>query len=280
MDIGLECLACALNQTITASRLSTDDEKLHDNIVEEMMQVLSQAKDYTFAPELFRQAQRIIIKHSGVIDPYKEIKKMHIEAVLEYYPHLLSFLESKEDQLYWALKIAAVGNSIDLAMFSEIDIDNIIQKELESLFVKDDYIYFKEKLKKAKNILILADNAGESVFDRILIDYLSDLTITYAVRDQPIINDVIIEDAIASKIKANIISSGSTSSGTIISESTEEFLSVYQQADIVISKGLGNYETLSDEKREIFFLFKAKCPLISRLLNVRQGDYLFVSNCT
>ncbi len=279
MKIGLECVPCVLNQTIAASRLATDDEGLHDKILQEMLQVLAKVNDHRYAPELFRAAQRIIAKHTGVADPYKEVKKDHIEAVLSYYPQLLSFLETKEDRLYWALKASAAGNCIDLGIFAEVDIDGIIEKELEGPFAKDDYDYFLEKLKKAKDILILADNAGESVFDRMLIDHLPDVPITYAVKDKPIINDVLIEDAIASKIDATIISSGSDVSGTIICEGTKEFQAIYKKADIVISKGQGNFETLSKEdKREIFFLFKAKCALVTRLLEVQLGDYVFILN--
>ena len=155
MEIGLECVPCVLNQTIAASRLATVDEGLHDKILQEMIELLTKVDDHSYAPQLFRAAQRIIAKHTGVVDPYKEVKKEHIEAVLNYYPQLLSFLESKEDKLYWALKAAAAGNCIDLGIFTEVDIDGIIERELEGPFAKDDYSYFLEKLKTAKNILIL-----------------------------------------------------------------------------------------------------------------------------
>ncbi len=279
MEIGLECLPCVLNHTIATSRLATEDERLHDKILQEMIGVLTKVDDYDYAPELFRAAQQIVATHTGVIDPYKEVKKEHIEAVLDYYPQLLAFLEEKEDKLYWALKAAAAGNCIDLGIFTEVDIDAVIEKELEGPFAKDDYSYFLEKLKTAKNILILADNAGESVFDRLLIDQLPDVEITYAVKAKPIINDVIIDDAIASKIDAKIISSGSDVSGTIVSEGTKEFQAVYKQADIVITKGQGNFETLSEEEeRELFFLFKSKCALVTRHLSVELGDYVFILN--
>lgn len=279
MEIGLECLPCVLNHTIAASRLATDDEKLHDKILQEMIEIMTKVDDYDYAPQLFRAAQQMIASHTGVSDPYKEVKKDHIEAVLNYYPQLLSFLESKEDKLYWALKAAAAGNCIDLGIFAEVDIDGIIEKELEGPFAKDDYPYFLKKLKTAKNILILADNAGESVFDRMLIEQLPDISITYAVKDKPIINDVLIEDAIASKIDAIIISSGSDVLGTIVSEGTKEFQAIYKKADIIISKGQGNFETLSEEnEREVFFLFKSKCALVTRLLDVELGDYVFILN--
>lgn len=280
MNIALEeCVPCLLNQMIAASQLATDDHSIRDEIIEEFLQLMLSIKDHQHCLKLFQKTQEIITHHTGVEDPYKDVKKVHIDAVLNYYPHLLSLFENKEDKLFWALKAAAAGNSIDLVMFSEVNIDAVIEKELEIPFIREDYKEFQEKLETAKDILIIADNAGESVFDRILIDNLPDLPITYAVRGKPIINDVIIEDAIASKINARIISSGSFVPGTIISEVTEEFKTLYHQADLVISKGQGNYVSLSKEReREIFFLFKAKCAVVTKFLKATAGDYFFISN--
>lgn len=138
------------------------------------------------------------------------------------------------------------------------------------------------KLKKAKSLLIIGDNAGETVFDRVLIEDFLNLNITYAVRSEPIINDATIEDAYASGLEkcATLISTGCNAPGVILDECNEEFLNIFNNADIIISKGQGNYETLSEEKKEIFFLLKAKCPVISEKLGVSVNDYVFKWNGT
>ncbi len=140
-----------------------------------------------------------------------------------------------------------------------------------------DIEQFEDRLKHAKTLLIIGDNAGETVFDRVLAEDFSHLDITYAVRSEPVINDATVEDARASGLDrcAGIISTGCNIPGLILEECSEEFLNIFNNADIVISKGQGNFETLSAQKREMFFLLKAKCPVVSKDLGVDINDYVF-----
>jgi uncharacterized protein with ATP-grasp and redox domains len=128
-------------------------------------------------------------------------------------------------------------------------------------------------------ILYLADNAGETVLDRILIETL-DKPVTYAVKSFPIINDALFEDAIAAGIDqvAAIRQTGSNCPGTVLHTCTDEFFRYYEEADLVLSKGQGNYEALSDENRSIFFLLKVKCKLVSRQLEAPLGS-LVLKGC-
>ena len=132
-----------------------------------------------------------------------------------------------------------------------------------------------EKALPEYDFLYLGDNAGESVFDKLLIETINK-PVFYATREVPVINDVIIDDAIASGLNsvAEIISSGSPAPGIILPLCSDEFLSVFQKADMIISKGQGNYEGLSDADRNIFFLLKAKCPVIAKDLNVNVNDII------
>ena len=134
----------------------------------------------------------------------------------------------------------------------------------------------------SKNILYLADNAGETIFDRVLIEEIKglygDKSIFYAVRERPIINDALKEDARACGIDriADVISSGSDTPGTIISLCSEAFLKIYRDADMIISKGQGNFEALSDVSRPIFYLFMVKCPVVAKDLGCRIGDIILL----
>ena len=223
---------------------------------------------------------QIVKKYTGIKDPYKAVKEKNISAAKEIYPLLKHFLYKKKERLYWALKIAATGNIIDSAIYSDIDLQNCIGQELEKEFSICDIEKLESKLKHAKNLLIIGDNAGETVFDRVLIEDLLRLDITYAVRSEPIINDATIEDARASGLDCStrLISSGCNAPGMILDECSEEFLNIFNNADVIISKGQGNYETLSDQKREIFFLLKAKCPVISSKLGINVNEYVFKCN--
>ncbi len=139
--------------------------------------------------------------------------------------------------------------------------------------VFDNFEDFKQARSTAGSVLYLADNAGESVLDRILIEEIN-APVTYAVSGLPVLNDVTHEDAVASGIAevAEIISSGTTAPGTILSSCNDNFLELFNKADVVISKGQGNYEALSDIDRSIFFLLRAKCPVVAEDLGVEDGD--------
>ncbi len=280
MEIFLDCLPCFLRQVLEASRLVTEDKDIQEKIIKETIKLISDYPNYRYSPEIGRAMHQIVKKHTGVNDPYKHIKSESINKALKIYPSLKYFLYKKPERLYWGLKIAATGNNIDSAIYSDINISKCIENELEKDFSICDIEKLESKLKRAKKLLIIGDNAGETIFDRVLVEEFLNLDITYAVRSEPIINDATIEDARASGLDhcTRLISTGCNAPGLIIDECSEEFLKIFSDADIVISKGQGNYETLSDNTRNIFFLLKAKCPVISNKLGVNVNDYVFKWN--
>ena len=215
--------------------------------------------------------------HTMTEDPYSLIKRKDLQIVLSLYPQLKLLIESKEDRLYWALKASAIGNVLDSAINFAYDIEGNINTELERPFAACDISMLEQRLETAKRILFIGDNTGETVFDCILLDQFSSLDLIYAVRSAPIINDATIQDAQASCLDqfARIISTGCDAPGVLLDECSDKFLDIFYSADIVISKGQGNYETLSDCNRDIFFLLKAKCPVIAKLLGIGAHEYIF-----
>lgn len=280
MSISTDCLACAFNHAVSASKIASTDLRIQNSIIKDTLITLTDFERYTYGPELFKMIHVITNNHTGNKDIYRSLKDLHIKKALDIYPLLEAFIHSKEDPLYWSAKTAAVGNIIDLGIYSEIDFLKTLKEELGKEFSLSDYTHFKQSISKAKTLLIIADNAGETVFDRTLIKELEGLEIIYAVREIPVINDATIEDAHASEITGvnKIISSGSTIPGTIINDCSEEFKQIFYASDVIISKGLGNFETLPKNDREIFFIFKAKCPRIAHLFNVELGDYVLKSS--
>jgi uncharacterized protein with ATP-grasp and redox domains len=280
MEICLDCLPCSLRQVLEASRLATDRAEIQAKIMKETAKLILDYERFRYSPEIGRAMHQIVKKHTGVLDPYKDIKSENIRNALEIYPSLKHFLFKKTERLYWALKIAATGNIIDSAIYNDINIGECVVKELEKEFTICDVKRLEDELKRASSLLIIGDNAGETIFDRVLIEDFLYLDITYAVRSEPIINDATIEDACASGLDhcARLISTGCNAPGLILDECSEQFLSILDNVDIVISKGQGNYETLSEQKRGMFFLLKAKCPVISENLGVSVNDYVFKWN--
>jgi damage-control phosphatase, subfamily I len=278
MKIFLDCLPCMLRQVLEAARLSTDDNEIQEKIVSDSLEILLHYKEYECSPDLALAMHQRVKIHTNNADPYRAVKNQDLEAALGVYMLLNVFLRSHDNELYWALKIAATGNNIDSAIYSNINIEQCIEKELAKRFRICDMERFRLKLENAKTLLIIGDNAGETVFDRVFAESLLPLNIIYAVRNAPIINDATIEDANASGLNtcATIVSTGCNAPGAILSQCSPAFLKSFYSADIVISKGQGNFEALSNCNREVYFLLKAKCAMISKKLGVNLNEYVFI----
>ena len=174
----------------------TKDETIHKKILNDSIHRLSQGLDaYRNAPEVGRLIHSLVKQHTGVVDPYHKLKSDELRLALAYYPEMKSFLSQKTDKLYWSLKIAAVGNVFDAAIHKQISDVSYIEQELIKEFKICDIGEFKRRLESAKTILVIGDNAAETVFDRVLIEELLDFNIVYAVRSGPIINDATVEEA-------------------------------------------------------------------------------------
>jgi uncharacterized protein with ATP-grasp and redox domains len=278
MKMQLDCMPCFLRQALEASRIVTDDLRLQTEVLKEALKIIGNFETYRYAPEVGREVHGLVKRLTGVADPYRQIKQNNWKLAERYYPEVKQYLWGKGGKLDWALKIAAVGNNLDAAIYQEVTDVKLFERELAKEFTVSDLNRWEERMKTAKRLLIIGDNAGETVFDRILIEHMLHLDVTYAVRNAPIINDATIEDALAARLDrhARIIASGCDAPGLILDECNAEFLEAYQQADLVLSKGQGNYETLSETvDREIFFLLKAKCPVIASDLKVDVGAYIF-----
>ena len=277
MEVFLDCLPCILRQVLDASTMATDDTDLQQTIMDEAIGLLRRYGEYPNSPAIAREMHRIVKAHTGIADPYTQVKKRDLEAALRLMPDLRRQLEGREDRLYWALKAAATGNVLDSAITTNFD-ETRFDAEFEAPFAVCDADTLTEKLKTAKSLLIIGDNTGETAFDCLLLEQFPHLRLTYAVRSAPVINDATKEDALASGIGAyaDIVSTGCDVPGVLLEECSDEFLSIFNSADIVISKGQGNYETLSDCPRGLFFLLKAKCPVIARSLDVELNSFVFM----
>lgn len=276
MKLYLDCIPCFMQQALRAGRMATSDEKKIKQILDETGEMVKTISMHATPAEIGMSVYRIVSKVTGVSDPYKKIKQKHLAETKSIYPELEKIVANSDDKLLSAIRIAIAGNVIDLGVIKSFDIVKDVKSILKRDFAIFDYSAFKKQLEKAENILYIGDNVGESVFDKILIKELKKPVI-YAVRSIPIINDVTMEDAIASGLDevAELIDSGCESPGIILNKSTPEFLEIFNTSGLVISKGQGNFEGLSDCSRQVFFLLKTKCPIISNHLGVEEGSIIF-----
>ncbi len=275
MKLYLDCIPCFMQQALRAGRMATSDEKKIKLILDKTGEMVSTISMHATPAEIGMKVYRIVSEVTGVRDPYKHIKQQHISETKAIYPELEKIVADSVDKLLTAIRIAIAGNVIDLGVKKSFNIVKDVKYILKQEFAVFDYNAFKSHLQKAESILFIGDNAGESVFDKILIKELRK-PVKYAVRSIPIINDVTMEDAIASGLDevAELFDSGCKSPGIILNQSTPEFLEIFNSSDLVISKGQGNFEGLSDCNRQVFFLLKTKCPIISKHLGVEDGSII------
>lgn len=264
-----------MQQALRAGRLATDDESKQKQILDETGKLV-QTLNMTQTPAEFGvEVYRIITEITGIKDPYKQIKSNSIKEAKELYKGLISTVKNSDDPLLTAVKSAIAGNIIDFGVNQSFDLKNDLKQILAQEFAVSDYDEFKSAVKNAKTVLYIGDNAGESVFDKLLIEQLNKKTY-YAVREIPIINDVTYEDAVNSDLGgvAKIITSGVKAPGAIINQFNKNFSELFQTADLIISKGQGNYEGLSGVSRSVFFLLKAKCKVIADDIGVKLNDII------
>ena len=273
MRTYLDCIPCFFNQALRAGRIVTGDETKLKKLLDEIGTMLSDIPLESTPPETGMRIYEKVREITGVFDPYKELKRESTEKALTLYPSLKSKIEKSNDKLLTAIRIAIAGNVIDFGVNRNFDIEEEIDMVLKQDFAIFDYDKFKHYSDKTNEILYIGDNAGESVFDRILIEEMKKPT-RYVVRAMPVINDVTYEDAVQAGIDkvASILSSGTSAPGTVLETCNAEFKEIYKKSEFVISKGQGNYEGLSDESHPVFFLLKAKCRVIADDIGVNEGD--------
>ncbi len=275
MKTYLECIPCFMQQALRAGRMTAKNEEQVKLILDEVSELVPNFSLENTPAEYGAEVYRIIKEITGVVDPYKQIKEDSINEALSLIPDLKQIIDESDNRLLTAVRIAIAGNVIDFGVNETFSLIEDIGKILVQDFAVSDFNYFKSAVKKAEKILYIGDNAGESVFDKLLIEEMGKKTI-YAVREIPVINDSTYEDAVNSGLAdvAEIISSGVKAPGTILNQCNDEFLELFQSADMVISKGQGNYEGLSDVNRPLFFLLKAKCEVIAKDIGVKKNDII------
>ncbi|MGD9099322.1 MAG: ARMT1-like domain-containing protein [Anaerolineae bacterium] len=273
MKTFLDCYPCFLRQALDAARLAGADERQQKVVLARVLDVLKQVEAWSTPPEVGDRVHRIVRQEVGVEDPYRAVKEASTRQSLALYPRLKTLLAEADDPLEVGVRLSIAGNIIDLGPAREYELWNTVERVLVQPFAIDDRAAFQAAIARAGQVLYLADNAGETVFDRVLIETL-DLPVTYAVKGGPVLNDATREDALAAGVNqaADVISTGSDAPGTVLDRCSERFRQLYEQAELVIAKGQANYETLSQEGPKVFFLLQTKCPVIARDVGVPVGS--------
>lgn len=272
MQTAPECLSCLRHQAERTARLVTSEPARQQAIMAEVAALLPRFDLALSPPENATAMYRLIAECSGVADPYAAIKRQSNELARTLLPAVQERIQTAADPLFAAIQYAMAGNVIDYGAHHELDVEKTMASCLEQVPAICDYQPFRRDLAACRTVLYLADNCGELLFDGLLIGQLK-REVTVAVKGRPIINDALVDDARACGIDrlARVVSNGTGCPGTPLTMVREEFGRLFQQADLVISKGQGNFETLSECHRPVYFLLTVKCQVVADHMASRCG---------
>jgi len=279
MKIANECVSCIINQSLKVAHAIEADKVLETKLLQT---VQSMSQDFSFSltpPEIAADVYETMSKIAQKSDLYDEVKAHSTQKARSFVPFLKNKIQNSDDKLLTATKIAVAGNVIDLAAAVEFDLKEELEKIFESEFGHDNFNALREELAHAEDVTILGDNVGEHIFDHLFIGVLQELYpkvhFSYMVRGMPIINDVTMKEAKEAGFDelCELIDSGVNTPGFTYNRANKYAQKVFDEADLVISKGMGNYECLSPSHREnICFLLKVKCSVVAASLEKEVGD--------
>ena len=271
MKTTFDCIPCIVSHIVHVAKMVTMDDNLRREIIKKTLAEVVDADFSITPPEQARLFHKIIRKVTGVDDPYREVKDCSTRFALELLPFFREVIATKSDRFDAIVRLVIGGNIIDYGADKDFQLDSAKQKILDVFDMPldmDAVRQLEHAMNSAKTILYIADNCGEAVFDRLLIEPYRE-KIILGVRGEPILNDITMREVAESGLEGlpvRIVDTGDMTPGVSINHSSREFMDEMFNADLVVAKGQGNFETLSDYDRPIFFLLRSKCKVISALL--------------
>ncbi|WP_457557222.1 damage-control phosphatase ARMT1 family protein [Candidatus Harpocratesius sp.] len=289
MEIQAECMSCFLSQVLKSMRLLRPNIE-NGEIVKVQKKVMRKIihENHIKLPYYGKIVYQTIAEEIKAPDPYRSIKQRDNNLVQSLIPKIKQVLKSSSDPLFTAVKLMVIGNTIDFGAPHNFNIEEDLNKIEDATLNSKIMKQFRQKLTQSRVLFIIGDNCGEAVFDKIFIEFIQkhypSIQIIYGVRGGPAINDItrIEADEIGLSEICKVVE-GSLSPGVIFEEVSSEFIKVFQNADLIISKGQGNFESLEGiskssklkPKGSLFYLLKAKCSVVAGIFNVPIGTLIF-----
>lgn len=275
MRAYLDCYPCILGQALEAARMAGANEREQEEILQRVLNVLGETPARSRPPRISQTVHRVVREQTGCRDPYREAKARSTQDALALHPWMERRLNDAKKRLDLAMRFSIAGNVIDARPGRQYDLRDELERALGEPLAIDDGAALRVALSEVDRVLFLADNAGETVCDRLLIEAI-ELPVTYVVKDGPIANDATMEDARAAGLDqvAELMSSGSDAAGTLLDLCSESFRRTYDEAPLIIAKGQANYESLTGAGPRVFFLLQAKCPILVRDAGVPARSFI------
>ena len=235
----------------------------------------------SYSPEITSNILKKLMRESDISDPYEKEKKDSNREMLERYDEFKQMITNPENPFDTALRLSIAGNIIDFGPDHKFDIHETIAKVMSSDFAVNDSAQLQDAIKNAKTILYLGDNCGEVVLDKLFLETINHPNVVFAVRNSAVLNDVTLKEATEVGIPqvARLISNGDDTPSTLLHRVSPEFKAVYDSADLIISKGMGNFEGLMNKKDpRLFYLLMIKCHVIGQKLGAQKGEFVVKRN--
>ena len=277
MNVQLECIPCTINSFLRLVKMDVVPEDQQEAILRRLLKELAMIDYYQSPPMLGREMHRLIREFLQNPDPYQQIKEQYNQMMLGLYSRFEGLIKESEDPFDTAMRLAIAGNVIDFGPQNQLDVMDTLNRVTGARLAIDDSRHLRHDIKQATSLLYIGDNCGEIVLDKLFLTYFNVPSTYFAVRDRPIINDATFEDANLTGMGqvAKIITTGDDAPGAVWESASQEFKDIFNNADVIISKGQGNLEGLIDvPHNSIYFLLVAKCDLIAKRLGTKKGEFV------
>lgn len=283
--LNSQCVACLLNKHLKNIPNAFSSQKKLE-YVQGILKIIGNADASVSAPEIVAEINKF--KESfGEVTDFAKIKSFYNVLLLNLEKEIEANIENADNPLELAIKYAMAGNYIDFGVMESVD-EQILKETLEQsneiIINKEEFENFKAEIINAKSIVYLTDNCGEIVLDKLLIKQIlrlnSNIKITVIVRGEPVLNDCTIDDArqVGLDKLVTVIGNGTAIAGTVLEKISTEAKSLIDNADLVISKGQGNFETLHHCEKNIYYLFLCKCEMFAQRFGVEKFTGIFIND--
>ncbi|NLJ41252.1 MAG: DUF89 family protein [Clostridiales bacterium] len=286
MNIGLECAYCVIERSDERYDKFSKDPEGKLRFMKNVFQLIASASDGVSTPHMDKLINDLLREEFDIEDEFKDSNSYFNKLILRMEAEIEDEIEKNDDPILAALRLAMVGNFIDFGAMSDVSTDKLqelIRSSGSQPVDNEEYKLFHKDLESAVNLVYLLDNSGEIVFDKVFIKILKrlypDISIKAVVRGYPVYNDVTMKDALEIGLDSivPIIDNGTAIPGTALEEINQETKDAIDKADLIISKGMGNFETLYGCSKNIYYIFLCKCDYFVKLFGVPKFTGMFLN---
>jgi uncharacterized protein with ATP-grasp and redox domains len=276
-----DCIPCIENYVLRTAKHVSEDDWLQRKVLLETMDVLRNTSYDRTPSEICHDVLKTAHRMLGVTDPYKDLKKELNKLAAPVAARAEKIIQESEDPLHASLLFAAAANTLDVGVLTHMSPEKILDMAQNSSFDIDNYEQLKDDIEGAKSVFYILDNAGELAFDKLVIQQLLDKDVTCVVRRTPVLNDATAEDAqeISLSKLCSVIDPGADLLGLPLDLCSSEFKEAFGNADVIIAKGMANFETLENASpKSVYFLLVAKCQVVAGMLGAKVGDMILLKD--